>query len=219
MKEVNIITTLTKNGQTLGFLRCEVQHPETGDVICYFQHTKYLDLGWKLKLILTPPGRWCVQFGLRYVVPLFFDNKNDNKKIIEQKEEYSNNTEKNQNIMQSFQMTSINTATFRVGKEHLNGFGGLHGGVQAILMERLGREVARNKLKDAIGSPAEPAEVIDDLDCTRLNISYQSPARKQLHLEAFVMDLQPQEKSVTLRIVIRRDEGDDTENVKSGDSQ
>jgi acyl-coenzyme A thioesterase PaaI-like protein len=204
-EEVNIITTLTKKGQTLGFLRCEVQCPQTGDVICYFQHTKYLDLGWKLKLILTPPGRWFVQFGLRYVVPLFLYED----KTIEQTEDA-----KNQNIMESFRMTSYTTAKFQVGKEHSNGFGGLHGGVQAILMERLGREVARYKLKDVVGSAAERTERIAGLDCTRLNISYQSPAKKQLHLEAFVMDLRPLEKSITLRIVIRRDESDDTDNLQ-----
>ena len=36
LEEVDIVTTLTKKGRTLGFVRAEVRDPSNNDVICYF---------------------------------------------------------------------------------------------------------------------------------------------------------------------------------------
>jgi acyl-coenzyme A thioesterase PaaI-like protein len=210
-EEVDIVTTITKTGRTLGFVRAEVRDPSNNDsLICYFDHVKYLPTGWMLGLMLTPVGMWCLDLVLRYVVPSFRNNK----------ESVSNSNSKNDDgharIMDSFQQTSDTTATFRWGPQHANGIGGLHGGVQAILMERLGRTVAQNELLKAANRTSNisnnKSSIHNNVECERLQVSYQSSASKVLELRAHVIDPPagepPQcDASVTLRIEILRSGG------------
>jgi hypothetical protein len=59
-EEVDIVTTITKMGRNLGFVRAEVRDPSTGGVICFFDHVKYLPPGWLFSIILTSIGRWFI---------------------------------------------------------------------------------------------------------------------------------------------------------------
>jgi hypothetical protein len=118
-----------------------------------------------------------------------------------------NESNRSKQILESFEMSGETTATFRVGPQHTNGFGGLHGGVQAILMEKLGRIVAKKRLTLAMQEvKKEVNECPHQLNCERILVSYQSSASKKLKIQAFVMDLQPSERTVSLRIVIERDD-------------
>ncbi|OEU12763.1 hypothetical protein FRACYDRAFT_219492 [Fragilariopsis cylindrus CCMP1102] len=112
--------------------------------------------------------------------------------------------------MDSFQKTSDTTATFQCGEQHANGFGGLHGGVQAILMEYLGQSVAQNELSkfhlnsnNSNSSSSSSSDMV--VECERLQISYQSSATRVLELRAHIME-PPRfgHPSVTLRIEILR---------------
>lgn len=201
-EEVDIVTTITKRGRTLGFVRAEVRDPSNNDsLICHFDHVKYLPTGWVLGLMLTPVGRWCLNLLLTYVLPLFRKEQDSTK------EDFTG-------IMDSFAQTSDTTATFRFGPKHSNGIGGLHGGVQAVLMERLGRSVAQNELQKSglLGSGIEHS-----VDCERLAVSYQSSASRVLELRAHVLDPpRPDRPSVTLRIEIVR--GSD-KTINSGTSK
>jgi hypothetical protein len=196
-RAVDIVTTLTKKGQTMGFLRTEVRHPVTSEVICHCQHTKFLNPGWMFRIIFTPQGRWFLDKIAKYIFPLLV-RSNSNR--------VQNNNTTAKQILESFEMIGENKATFRVGPQHTNGFGGLHGGVQAILMENLGRRVAKKHLAMAmVKISKEVSDSPHDLICERILVSYQSSASKQLKLQAFVIDLQPREQSISLRIVIERD--------------
>lgn len=204
LEEVDIVTTITKLGRTLGFVRAEVRDPSNNDsLICHFDHVKYLPPGWVLGMVLTPVGMWGLDLFLRYFLPYF-------------KKRSSNGIEEEQNhlgIMDSFQQTSDTTATFRYGPQHSNGFGGLHGGVQAVLMERLGKTVAQNEMLKVNSS-------IHDVLCERLQVSYQSSASEVLELRAHVIDPPGLDRpSITLRIEILRshkskDGSNDISNLK-----
>jgi len=189
-EEVDIVTTITKRGRTLGFVRAEVRDPSNNDsLICHFDHVKYLPTGWVLGLMLTPVGRWCLNLLMTYVVPLFRKTQESTK------EDFTG-------IMDSFSQTSDTTATFRFGPQHSNGMGGLHGGVQAVLMERLGKSVAQNELQNSglLGGGMEHS-----VECERLSVSYQSSASRVLELRAHVLDPpRPDRPSVTLRIEVVR---------------
>jgi len=220
-KEVDIITTITKLGRTLGFVRAEVRDPShNNSLICYFDHVKYLPTGWMMGILLTPVGMWCLNLYLqyRYVVPFVNKESRSNNNrceegVIEQKQNYDG-------IMDSFRETSDTTATFQFGPQHSNGMGGLHGGVQAILMERVGRMVAQNEFRKIVidsnsnsstnssNSNSSSIHDIIECECERLQVSYQSSASKFLELRAHVIDppqrLDHRRDSVTLRVEIVR---------------
>jgi acyl-coenzyme A thioesterase PaaI-like protein len=202
LEEVDIVTTITKTGRTLGFVRAEVRDPSNNDsLICYFDHVKYLPTGWMFSTMLTPVGMRCLDLVLRYVVP-FFNKRSSSNRNKDDEQNYNH-----AGIMDSFQQTSDTTATFRWGAQHANGIGGLHGGVQAILMERLGRTVAQNELLKAKRTSSSNS-IHNDVECERLQVSYQSSASKGLELRAHVIDPpQPPDSpsTITLRIEILRD--------------
>jgi len=213
-EEVDIVTTITKMGRTLGFVRAEIRDPSNNDsLICYFDHVKYLPTGWMFGMMLTPVGMWCLDPVLRYIVPFFRNNKGSSISNSN-----SNKDDDHARMMDSFQQTSDTTATFRWGPQHANGFGGLHGGVQAILMERLGRTVAQiellkasNERASSNSSSSSNISIHNDVECERLQVSYQSSASKILELRAHVIDppagQEPQPESpstITLRIEILR---------------
>ena len=194
-QEVDIVATVTKLGRTLGFVRAEVRDPSNNNaLVCYFDHVKYLPPGWVLGLLLSPVGLWCLDLVLKLVQPFRKSNK-----IADETEDSA------PGIMDPYIKTSETTAAFRVGPEHCNGMGGLHGGVQAVLMERLGRSVAYRELLNVDLALQDPSSSIYDVECQQLQISYQSSASKVLELRAHVIDPpRPGRHSATLRIEILR---------------
>ena len=209
LEEVDIVTTITKKGRTLGFVRAEVRDPSNQNAtICYFDHVKYLPTGWVLGIMLSPFGMWCLNLFLRYLAP-YFHSKNSSSSI-------SNTEENYKGIMDSYQQTSDTQATFRFGQQHSNGMGGLHGGVQAILMERFGKQVAQKEIRKLVGSSNSSSSSSQRVECERLQVSYQSSASKFLELRAYVIDPpRPDRLSVTLRIEILRDRKKGSSNTSS----
>jgi acyl-coenzyme A thioesterase PaaI-like protein len=186
-KSVDVVTTLTKTGQNIGFLRCDVRDPETSQVLCQFQHTKYLNPDWLFRLLLAPPVRWVLEQASQHLFPYLL-----NLRTRKQKEMHDN-----QNILDSFEIIDSSTATFQVRSHHTNGFGGLHGGVQAILMENLGRAVVKQHIPNA-----------KHIKCKRISVSYQSSASRRIRLGAFVVQSQPAEGTIKLRVTVERDKKD-----------
>ena len=231
-EEVDIVTTITKMGRNLGFVRAEVRDPSTGGVICFFDQVKYLPPGWLFSIILTPIGRWFIDN-----IYLRYNNNVHHKRSVIASTQNTNNDHSNDDnnngndysgITDSFHITSDTTASFRFGPQHTNGFGGLHGGFQAILMERLGQVVARNEFlqlfnttssssssstttddpsgDDAINYHNNNVGVDLDVECERMQVSYQSSAStRRLELCAYVIDPPRLDRpSITLRIEILR---------------
>uniref|UniRef100_A0A7S4AQP0 Thioesterase domain-containing protein n=1 Tax=Pseudo-nitzschia australis TaxID=44445 RepID=A0A7S4AQP0_9STRA len=220
LEEVDVVTTITKKGRNLAFVRAEVRDPNNNDgVICYFDHVKYLSVNWMVGLVMSPMGMRFLDLFLRYVWPYLNNHGNSS---MDNSNSSSSNTEPDHHsgIMDSFRQTSDVTATFRFGPDHTNGFGGLHGGFQAVLMERLGQAVARkelSKVADATGSNSSRNWV--DVECQRLQVSYQSSASRHLELRAHVIDPpRPDRPSVTLRIEMLRGNGDSETNHRNSNS-
>lgn len=189
-KEVDIVTTISKRGRTLAFLRAEVQDPRDNGVICYFDHVKYLPIGKVLAWMLSPFGTWCLNLFLNYLAPYFPKFQTIQDPVPK---DYSR-----ENILETYEQTSDTTATFRYGAQHCNPLGGLHGGVHAMLMEKLGTAVAQTELEAVLGNcPA--------IECQGLAVSYQSSASKVLALEAHVLDPpRPDRPSVKIRVEVLR---------------
>ncbi len=188
-EEVDIVTTITKRGRTLAFVRAEVRDPKDHGVICFHEHVKYLPLGRVFSWILSPFGTWCLNLFLKYLAPYF-------SKFQKAKPEIDYDP----NILETYEQTSETTATFRFGAKHCNPLGGFHGGMQTILMEKLGTAVAQTELQRVLGSKnAVFAE------CQSLSVSYQSSASRVLELQAHVLDPpRADSPSVKLRIEILR---------------
>jgi acyl-coenzyme A thioesterase PaaI-like protein len=216
LEEVDIVTTITKRGRTLAFVRAEVRDPSNNNdgVICYFDHVKYLPVGWMASLLFTPAGMWCLNLYLRYILPYVNTNTYQDGSGGGKSKNMDPMNSEHSNIMDSFQKTSDTTATFQFGEQHANGFGGLHGGVQAILMEYLGQSVAQNELStfhlnsnNSNSSSSSSSSTSSDMvvECERLQISYQSSASRVLELRAHIME-PPRfgHPSVVLRIEILR---------------
>lgn len=187
LKEVDIVTTITKRGRTLAFMRAEVRDPKDNGVICYHEHVKYLPLGRLFSWILSPFGTWCLNLFLNYLAPYF--SKFQKKEA---------NHDYDPNILETYQQTSDTTATFRYGAKHCNPLGGFHGGMHTILMEKLGTVVAQAELQKVMGSHAVT-------ECQSLSVSYQSTASRVMELRAHVLDPPTtNDPSVRLRIEIVR---------------
>ena len=212
--EVDIVTSVTKLGRTLGFVRAEVRDPSNENaLVCSFDHVKYLPTGWVLGLLLTPVGMWCLECILRYLGPYL---PNNNHKTDKGEDEADDDVYAG--ILDSYRTTGDTTATFRFGQVHANGMGGLHGGVHAILMERLGKTVAQRELSKVVAagggggdssSSPPPSGALCEVDCERLKVTYQSSAAssssRSLELRAVVLDPpRPGRPSVTLRVEIVR---------------
>lgn len=179
LKEVDIVSTVTKKGRTLGFVRAEVRNPADNGLICYFDHVKYLPTTWLFGLLVSPIGIVLLDFVLKYLAPYF-------RKTTQTADE------NHKGILDALEYTSDTSATFRYNQQHANGVGGLHGGIQSILMEHLGTRVAQKEF----GANAK-------VECERLQVSYQSSASKAIELKAHIME-PPKDKSLTLRIEILR---------------
>jgi acyl-coenzyme A thioesterase PaaI-like protein len=179
--EVDIAATVTKTGRNLGFIRAEVRDRETGQLVCFGSHTKFMPLTKPLEFLMSPWGRWGLNLYAKYMLP----KKNKHRKP---QEDFHLSE-----LFTSLQFESPTIATFTAGPQHFNGLGGLHGGCQAILMELMARQVAATEL---VG-------VAPHLDS--IQVSYQSTATKQMRIEAEILVRSP--SYVTIRLLLQRMDG------------
>jgi acyl-coenzyme A thioesterase PaaI-like protein len=67
--EVDITATVTKTGRNLGFLRAEVRDQETGQLVCFGSHTKFMPLAKPMEFLLSPWGQWGLNLYAKYILP------------------------------------------------------------------------------------------------------------------------------------------------------
>jgi acyl-coenzyme A thioesterase PaaI-like protein len=178
--EVDITATVTKTGRNLGFVRAEVRDQESGQLVCFGSHTKFMPLTRSTEFLLSPWGRWGLNLYAKYVLP-------KQNKHSKPQEEYNLSE-----LFTSLQFESPTTATFTAGPQHFNGLGGLHGGCQAIIMELMARQVATTEL---VGAPR--------LDS--IQVSYQSSSSKHMRIKAEILVSSP--SYVTIRLLLQRMDG------------
>ena len=180
--EVDITATVTKTGRNLGFIRAEVRDQDTGQLVCFGSHTKFMPLSKPMEFLLSPWGQWGLNLYAKYVLP------QKNTEHPKPQEEYYLSE-----LFTSLHFESPTTATFTAGPQHFNGLGGLHGGCQAIVMELMARHVATTELAGA-------APHLDSIQ-----VSYLSSASKQMRIKAEILVTSP--TYVTMRLLLQRMDG------------
>jgi acyl-coenzyme A thioesterase PaaI-like protein len=178
---VDVTATVTKSGKNLGFIRAEVREKETGDLICYASHTKYMPLSKPFDSVLTPLGRLWLKVYSRCLAP----------------EPTCQTAFEMCDMFDSLDFVSHTQAHFTAAPKHHSalGVGPVHGGCQAILMELVGRQVAMHAMASGMAY----------LDA--IQISYQSAASVHMKLEAEVLSVKCN-NSVSMRVVlVRRQDG------------
>eukprot|EP00529_Nitzschia_sp_RCC80_P012217 CAMPEP_0113462636 /NCGR_PEP_ID=MMETSP0014_2-20120614/12207_1 /TAXON_ID=2857 /ORGANISM="Nitzschia sp." /LENGTH=561 /DNA_ID=CAMNT_0000354531 /DNA_START=369 /DNA_END=2058 /DNA_ORIENTATION=- /assembly_acc=CAM_ASM_000159 len=225
---IDISTTITKLGTTMGFCRADVVDCNTQRPICTFEHIKYLPTGssWFLYLGLSPVGQFLLKLYVTYILqhPWFVRQKRQRQRRRQSRRirpnenaDTTTNEENDQSssslgLLDTLVFTSPQDATFTVKDIHTNGFGGLQGGVQAILMEQVASRLATQYFynegergedeNDNNDANTTNAVDVDAVECTQLQISYQSTASKQVHLHAEIISLSGLKNEVTVRVVI-----------------
>jgi acyl-coenzyme A thioesterase PaaI-like protein len=133
-KEIDIINTVTKLGRTISHTRTNFLCASSQTVLAHSSHVKYMPTGslfidWlfnnKLafnlysKLVLPRLGE-----------PLLYEEKPLVKDVLHSHLEFQ----------------GLGRATFHITREHTNGFGSMHGGCQAMVMEQVAEAYAKAEL-------------------------------------------------------------------------
>lgn len=139
---VDVEVGVLKMGRTVGFTTAEIRNPETGQIICTGRHTKYLSTDKFTEMAL---GRF---FPITRLLTSFLFSPTTPRLInVSSRDTTGQNNEQNALPVEPdkiFFWQSINSdysrATVLVESYHLNETGALHGGVSAMLMEKMGEQ-------------------------------------------------------------------------------
>lgn len=177
-KEIDIISTITKLGRTLAFIRAEVRTVDTGDLVCFASHIKYL-----------PTGSWFMDFLFSsWGWPLFKLNTQHLPEVSAPKVISIQDTIKPHLVYQG-----LGQATLSVRREHTNPFGSLHGGCQAILMEMVSQALAKDELKS------------DQITLESLQVDYSSNGKGSVNISSEVTARA--NRSVVMRVLVIQSDG------------
>ena len=186
---VDITSTITKTKKNLAFVRAEVRDKETGALICSASHTKYMPASKLFDGVLSPIGNLWWKVYSRYIPESTCQTSLDMTTMFD-----------------SLDFVSHTKAYFQVTSKHHNalGVGPIHEGCLSILMELVGRQVAKHAMACGMA-------YLDSLQTT-----YQSTPTNYMKVDAEVLTVQ-RNHSVSMRIVITsvRD-GDDDKKKKKG---
>mmetsp|Transcript_29562 Transcript_29562/g.42293 ORF Transcript_29562/g.42293 Transcript_29562/m.42293 type:complete len:314 (+) Transcript_29562:231-1172(+) len=180
--EVEIKASIIRLGQNIAFTKAEVIDIVSGDVVCFGRHTKYL------------PGNIVQDALLRNAMPLlvkYASMKNNPTHEIETKPLLRDLLALSPLSHSSMdQETNEDDArmTFTLQDIHKNGFGSLHGGMQAMVMESFGRK-----------------QIEKDLKCKAptlfsINVSYFSSAKEDVVIDGKTNNIETAGSSMTVKL-------------------
>jgi acyl-coenzyme A thioesterase PaaI-like protein len=177
-KEVDIVSTVTKLGRTLAFIRAEVRTVDRNELVCFASHVKYLPTGsWIMDFLFT---QWGWPLMKMYVNSL---------PELPAPEEISV-----QDAIQPYlEHTGLGHAKFTVQQTHTNPFGTLHGGCQSILMEIVSQALAKVELKS------------DEVNLESIQVAYATSGKGSVTISTELLSRGP--GSVTLRVLVIRSDG------------
>ena len=177
-KEVDIVSTITKLGRTMAFIRAEVRTVDTGDLVCFASHIKYL-----------PTGSWFMDFLFsRWGWPFLKMN------VKRLPEAFAPEVISIQDTITPYLVhRGLGQATLSIQREHTNPFGSLHGGCQAILMEMVSQTLAKEELKS------------DNITLESLQVDYASSGKGSVDISSQV--LSRANGSVVMRVLVIRSDG------------
>lgn len=127
--EVDIVTTVQKIGNNIGFCNAQVVDTASQELVCYASHIKYLSMGPLFDLALSSYGwKAAILYTDRFLSPPPADEPSLT------------------DLFDSLTFVSDTAATFNVQPVHASLGGPVHGGCQAVLMEMVASQVAKQKL-------------------------------------------------------------------------
>lgn len=177
-EEVDIISTVTKLGGKLAFIRAEVRTVDTGDLVCFASHIKYLPTGsWMMDFLFSSWGWHLMKI---YLQRLPAAPAPEESSILEAIKPY-------------LEPRGLGLASFTVKKEHNNGFETLHGGCQSILMEIVSQPMAKEELKS------------DQIKLESIQVAFAASGRGTVDIVTKV--LSKGDKSMTVRVSLLRSDG------------
>lgn len=111
--ELDIVSTVTKLGRTISFVKCDFYDTTTKKLVAFGSHIKYMPTGsFLLDMVFTKSWAWNLYSSLLLgkSSPKYYEEKNLIKEVIGAHLDYQ----------------GIGSATFTITGEHVNPFGGLH---------------------------------------------------------------------------------------------
>ena len=169
--EVNISASVHKIGRNLGFCGAEISNADTGNVVCFASHIKYLPMGPLFDMALSSYGWKAATLYTDHFLP----------------SPSSDNIPPLTDLFESLTFTSDATATFHVLPIHASLGGPIHGGCQAVLMELVATQVARRQLD------------CNEVTLTSIQVEYMSPPSSKT-IELHTQVLSKGSKSLVLRV-------------------
>lgn len=127
--EVEVITSVNKIGQNIGFVSAEVRDVATGGLVVSASHVKSLSLGLFVDFMMSSM-MWSV-------------TKLVTEHVLSAPEVEASPMS---DIFDSLQFVSDTRATFEPSVTHASPGGPIHGGCQAVLMELVATQVAQREL-------------------------------------------------------------------------
>jgi acyl-coenzyme A thioesterase PaaI-like protein len=127
--QVDVVTSVSKIGRNLGFVRAEVRDVTTGDIVCSASHIKYLSLGIVVDFMLSSYGWNTSKFLTDKLMP---SSETEAPPLID--------------LFDSLKFESDNRATFEPSLVHASSGGPIHGGCQAVLMQMVATRLAQREL-------------------------------------------------------------------------
>ena len=134
LKELDMITCVTKLGRTVSYTRTDYVCVETGDLIGFSSHVKYMPTGSRLfNFILST--QWIYEAWEKYFL------RSRELKMYEEKALFGDV------IANHLEYKGLGRATFNITLEHTNPYASMHGGCHAMVMEEVVTSYAREELK------------------------------------------------------------------------
>lgn len=135
--EVDVINVVVKLGRTVSHTRTEFIDCQTGELIGFSSHIKYMPTGSRLfDLVFNNPTLYSLyeRLHLRNAKISYFDHKPLFTDVIQSHLEFH----------------GLGHATFHVTREHTNAFGTMHGGCHAMVMEAAAETFAKAKCEKSV---------------------------------------------------------------------
>jgi acyl-coenzyme A thioesterase PaaI-like protein len=127
--KVDIAATTQKIGNNIGFCNAQVTDATTNKLVCYASHVKYLPMGPLFDMALSSYGWKAATLYAKH----FLESPLPDEVLLT-------------DLFDSLTYVTDTTATFGVVSTHASLGGPIHGGCQAVLMEMVATQVAKQLL-------------------------------------------------------------------------
>jgi len=182
VREVDVVNTVTKLGRTVSNSRTEFLCATSGKKLAFSSHVKYM-----------PTGSQLLDWLFRYrqlwdlYVTAFVPSDKDFP-VYEEKSLLGDV------IRTNLEFHDGGRATFQITREHVNAFGAMHGGCQAIVMEEVGEAYALAELR------------CDTVILQAIQIDLLSAARKSFEVVCETIGTTEEGSTIYVRVMFKNED-------------